>query len=207
MDLRLESIESPVGKLLVVTDHRGCVYAIDFVDYRSRMDRLLTRYWGSHRLCGGGSSHDRAPGGGSPSEAAPSEAALSEAAQRLQAYFAGSLSAIDSIETCWGGSPFQQKVWRVLRTIPCGETVSYGWIAKELGMPSAARAVGLANGSNPIAIVVPCHRVIGSNRKLTGYAGGLERKQWLLDHEADSATAFTRRFDTWPARAERIQVG
>jgi methylated-DNA-[protein]-cysteine S-methyltransferase len=82
-----------------------------------------------------------------------------------------------------GGTPFQRRVWSALREIPVGRTVSYGALAQQLGQPSAARAVGLANGRNPIGIVVPCHRVIGSNAALTGYAGGLARKRWLLEHE------------------------
>ena len=81
------------------------------------------------------------------------------------------------------GTPFQRAVWRALREIPCGETRSYGEIARRIGRPKAVRAVGLANGANPIGIVVPCHRVIGSNGTLTGYGGGIERKRWLLAHE------------------------
>jgi len=82
-----------------------------------------------------------------------------------------------------GGTPFQQEVWRSLRAIPCGTTTSYGKLAAQIGRPAAVRAVGLANGANPVAVVIPCHRVIGSNGSLTGYGGGLERKRWLLDHE------------------------
>lgn len=98
-------------------------------------------------------------------------------------YFTGDIKAIDRLKVAQFGSPFQKKVWQALRTIPAGSTTSYGELAKQLGNPLASRAVGMANHHNPIAIVVPCHRVIGKNNKLTGYAGGLERKQWLLDHE------------------------
>lgn len=98
-------------------------------------------------------------------------------------YFAGSLAIIDELPVEHGGTPFQQDVWRKLRSIPCGSTTSYGELAKQIGRPAAVRAVGLANGANPVAVVVPCHRVIGANGSLTGYGGGIERKRWLLDHE------------------------
>ncbi len=98
-------------------------------------------------------------------------------------YFGGELDAIDHIPVETGGTPFQREVWQALRKIPCGRTISYGELAKRIGRPAAVRAVGLANGANPVAVVVPCHRVIGSNGSLTGYGGGIERKRWLLDHE------------------------
>ena len=102
---------------------------------------------------------------------------------RIQAYFDGDLAALDSIAVRPAGTPFQQIVWKALRTIPAGRTDTYGHLAERIGRPSASRAVGLANGQNPISLVIPCHRVIGTNGKLTGYGGGLERKQWLLEHE------------------------
>jgi methylated-DNA-[protein]-cysteine S-methyltransferase len=98
-------------------------------------------------------------------------------------YFAGELRAIDVLPVATAGTPFQREVWSALRKIPCGTTISYGRLAADLGRPAAVRAVGLANGSNPIGVVVPCHRVIGANGSLTGYGGGIERKRWLLDHE------------------------
>lgn len=104
-------------------------------------------------------------------------------ADKLRAYFDGDLAAIEAIPCDAVGTPFQKQVWAMLREIPVGRTASYGELAERLGKPGASRAVGLANGRNPVAVVVPCHRVIGSNGKLTGYAGGLERKQWLLVHE------------------------
>ncbi len=110
-------------------------------------------------------------------------AAIKEAAQQLDAYWSGELFEFD-LPLAPAGTPFQQKVWRALRKIPYGETVSYGTIARGIGAPSACRAVGAANGRNPIAIVVPCHRVIGANGTLTGYAGGLAMKRALLAHEA-----------------------
>jgi methylated-DNA-[protein]-cysteine S-methyltransferase len=104
------------------------------------------------------------------------------AREQLRAYFAGDLLDFD-LPLAGEGSPFQRKVWDALCSIPFGATVSYGDIARRVGLPKASRAVGAANGRNPISIVVPCHRVIGANGKLTGYGGGLNRKQWLLEHE------------------------
>ncbi len=106
----------------------------------------------------------------------------------LGAYFDGDLAAIEKVAIAESaGTPFQRSVWRALRGIPCGESRSYGDIARAIGRPSAVRAVGLANGSNPICIVVPCHRVIGASGKLVGYGGGVERKRWLLAHERCAA--------------------
>ena len=104
-------------------------------------------------------------------------------AAALDAYFAGDLNALDAVPIETGGSEFQRSVWAALRAIPAGTTTGYGRLAAQLGKPGAARAVGLANGSNPIGIVVPCHRVIGADGTLTGYAGGVARKEWLLRHE------------------------
>jgi len=102
----------------------------------------------------------------------------------LRRYYAGDIAALESIPVRLRGTPFQTKVWSALRTIPAGTTVSYGELARRIDHPTAVRAVGLANGSNPIGVVVPCHRVVGSNGSLTGYGGGIERKRWLLAHEA-----------------------
>ena len=103
--------------------------------------------------------------------------------EALEAYFAGELARLDGIDCATGGTPFQRAVWAALREIPAGRTLSYGALAARLGHPTAARAVGLANGANPIGIVIPCHRLVGANGALTGYGGGLERKRWLLAHE------------------------
>jgi len=111
------------------------------------------------------------------------DAALRDAVDQLTAYFDGECRDFD-LPLAPAGTPFQKKVWAALREIPCGETRSYGQLAAQLGFPEASRAVGAANGRNPIAIVVPCHRVIGANGTLTGYAGGLHIKKALLDHEA-----------------------
>jgi O-6-methylguanine DNA methyltransferase len=104
-------------------------------------------------------------------------------ADALAGYFAGDLAALDALPVAPAGSDFQHRVWALLRSIPPGATRSYGDLARQLGQPGAARAVGLANGANPIAIVIPCHRVIGANGTLTGYAAGMARKAWLLRHE------------------------
>jgi methylated-DNA-[protein]-cysteine S-methyltransferase len=105
---------------------------------------------------------------------------------QLREYFAGERSAFD-LELVMDGSPFEGRVWGALRDIPYGATVSYGELARQIGQPSAARAVGLANGRNPISVIVPCHRVIGANGTLTGYGGGLERKRMLLELESGQA--------------------
>ena len=111
-------------------------------------------------------------------------APLMEARRQLAAYFDGTLTQFD-LRLAPSGTPFQQRVWQELRTIGFGETLSYGELARRIGSPNASRAVGLANGRNPLSIIVPCHRVIGANGKLTGYGGGIDRKATLLDFEAE----------------------
>ena len=113
---------------------------------------------------------------------------FADAVEQLNAYFAGELTDFD-LELDLQGTTFQQRVWQALLTIPYGETRSYGKIAEQVGAPGSARAVGLANGHNPIAIIVPCHRVIGANGKLTGYGGGIDRKVTLLELEKSRAPA------------------
>lgn len=103
--------------------------------------------------------------------------------QKLAAYLDGNYHAIEDIPVNPGGTPFQQKVWAELRRIPHGQTWTYGELATFVDKPTAARAVGMANSKNPIAIVIPCHRVIGASNTLTGYSGGVDRKRWLLEHE------------------------
>jgi methylated-DNA-[protein]-cysteine S-methyltransferase len=117
-----------------------------------------------------------------PDGAVRGERLFAEAREQLKAYFAGKLQAFE-LALDGKGSDFQRRVWKALRKIPFGETQSYGELARALGNPNASRAVGLANGRNPIGIIVPCHRVIGANGSLTGYGGGIDRKRWLLDHE------------------------
>lgn len=111
--------------------------------------------------------------------AADADAVLAAAATQLRAYFGGELTSFD-LPLTLEGTQFQRTVWASLQAIPYGETISYGQLARRIGQPSAFRAVGLANGRNPVAIVVPCHRVIGADGSLTGYGGGMDRKQFLL---------------------------
>ena len=125
-----------------------------------------------------------------PAGPARDDDVLAPVVTQLRDYFAGDRLEFD-LPLCPAGSPFQQKVWMALRDIPYGRTTSYGEIAAELGQPTASRAVGLANGRNPLAVIVPCHRVIGANGSLTGFGGGLERKRWLLDHERRVLAATT----------------
>jgi methylated-DNA-[protein]-cysteine S-methyltransferase len=162
--LQLERLATPVGDALLVTDEAGVLRALDFVDYAERMQRLLRRHYGALPLTEG---------------AAPARLRVD-----LQRYFEGELDALRSVEWATAGTAFQNTVWKALVAIPAGETRSYGELARGIGSPQSARAVGWANGSNPIAIVIPCHRVIGAGGKLTGYAGGLHRKEWLLRHES-----------------------
>jgi methylated-DNA-[protein]-cysteine S-methyltransferase len=161
--LLLDRIATPIGTALLVCDEAGILRALDFEDYRSRMLRLLRVHYGSM-----------------PLPEAPAPAGLRSSLLR---YFEGQLDALRGIAWATAGTPFQRSVWNALVAIAPGHTMSYGELARSLGMPDAARAVGWANGSNPVAIVVPCHRVIGTSGKLTGYAGGLHRKDWLLRHE------------------------
>jgi methylated-DNA-[protein]-cysteine S-methyltransferase len=163
--LLTETLSTPIGKLVVISDENGQLRATDWIDYDDRMHRLLARHYGKDNIT-------LIP---SPRSFGPASA--------LAAYFDGDLRAIDSLPTATEGTPFQKCVWQALREIPAGQTVSYGALAKHIGKPAAVRAVGLANGANPIGIVVPCHRVIGADGSLTGYGGGLERKRWLLHHE------------------------
>lgn len=117
-----------------------------------------------------------------PDDAVNDDTWFKDVADQLDAYFAGELLTFD-LEFNLRGTPFQRSVWQALCDIPYGETISYGELARRVGNPNASRAVGLANGRNPVAIIVPCHRVIGADGSLTGYGGGLERKTWLLEHE------------------------
>ena len=165
--LTLDRIETPVGEVLLITDEAGAVRALDFVDYEERMRRLLRRHYGEVALTPG-----RAP---------------DTVRAAVQAYFAGDTGVLEGVAVTTGGTDFQRQVWAALRAIPAGETRSYGQLAAAIGRPKAVRAAGLANGQNPVAVIVPCHRVIGANGSLTGYAGGLDRKKWLLAHEGGPA--------------------
>jgi methylated-DNA-[protein]-cysteine S-methyltransferase len=165
--LYIDRLESPIGTTLLVHDPEGRVRALDFHDFEPRMRRLLRLHYG-------------ADGDDFTVEDRTAPVAIQRA---LRDYFAGDLTAADAIPVATNGTPFQRDVWAALRTIRAGTTLSYGALARQLGRPKSVRAVGLANGANPIAIVVPCHRVIGADGSLTGYGGGLDRKRWLLAHE------------------------
>jgi methylated-DNA-[protein]-cysteine S-methyltransferase len=157
--LVIDHLDTPIGRFAIVVDALGRLRAAGFTEGHARMEKGL-----GERL---EPAHD--PNG------------LTSA---VRAYFEGDLSALGDLPVAAGGTPFQQRVWAALREIPCGETRSYAEVARRIGKPAAVRAVGLANGSNPVGVVVPCHRVIGSNGSLTGYGGGIERKRWLLEHES-----------------------
>lgn len=161
---RFDRLASPVGTIYLVTDGRGRLRVLEFDDHADRIARVAKKHFdaGEQFIPGPAPAHIRGA---------------------LDAYFAGDLRAINAIETATAGTDFQRRVWAALRDIPAGTTESYGALAARLGMPKAMRAVGLANGANPIGIVVPCHRVIGANGTLTGYGGGIARKHWLLTHE------------------------
>lgn len=160
----LSRLPSPLADLLAITAPDGTLHALDFADYSERLNRLFARHHPGAALAEG-----------------PAPARLSDA---IAAYFAGDLTALGGLTVAGIGSDFQRRVWAALRAIPGGETRSYGQLATAIGQPGASRAIGLANSANPIGIVVPCHRVIGASGTLTGYAGGVERKAWLLRHEA-----------------------
>ena len=167
-ELCYDQLPSPIGTVLIACQG-DALCALDYADYESRMVELLRARFGEVKL-----ARRRDPNG---------------IPARIKAYFDGDFTALDAIRTDAGGTGFQAKVWQALRSIPPGKTATYGEIASRLGSPRAARAVGMANSLNPIAIVVPCHRVVASNGRLTGYAGGLDRKRWLLNHESAARLA------------------
>ena len=163
--LLCDELATPIGKLVVITDESGALKLTGWVDDHPRLAPWLQSYTTDARYSVRRVSN---PGG---------------ATEALRRYFEGDLGALSGLEVASVGTPFQLQVWRALRGITCGTTLSYGALARRIAQPSAVRAVGLANGANPISIVVPCHRVIGADGTLTGYAGGLHRKRWLLAHE------------------------
>ena len=173
--LTTETIATPIGDLVLVADESGALVAAEFADVRHRLDRWLDR-----RLAAGRTAlrAGRVP----DAIKAP-----------FAAYFAGDIAALDALPVKMDGTPFQREVWSALRGIAPGRTFGYGAFAERLGRPQSARAVGAANGANPLSIVVPCHRLVGADGNLTNYGGGLERKRWLLDHEARHAPALSPR--------------
>lgn len=166
---RVEAVETPLGDMLLVTDGDGRLCAADFGDCEARMRKLLARRFGDIDLLPGEASDGL-------------KASLAD-------YFAGDLTAVDAIPVRLGGTAFQDKVWSALRLVEAGRPTAYSILAARIGRPQSPRAVGHANSANPISIIIPCHRLVGANGALTGYAGGIERKRWLLEHEAKWAVA------------------
>jgi methylated-DNA-[protein]-cysteine S-methyltransferase len=159
----LDRLKTPIGIALLVTDADGVLRALDWEGYEPRMRELLRLQYGAVIL-----KDARAP---------------KAVRSALGGYFKGDLDRLDGIKWRVAGTSFQRKVWKALPAIKAGTTMSYGALAAKLGTPRAMRAVGHANGSNPISVVVPCHRLIGASGSLVKYGGGLARKRWLLEHE------------------------
>jgi O-6-methylguanine DNA methyltransferase len=159
-------IETPVGVMRALASD-AALFAFEFYrEHRmARLDARLARWLPAATFADG------------------SNGVIEAAREWSRRYFAGENADISSLPLDMRGAPFEQQVWAALRDIPPGTTTTYGAIARALSQPSASRAVGMANGANPIAIIVPCHRVIGADGTLTGYGGGLDRKTWLLEHE------------------------
>jgi methylated-DNA-[protein]-cysteine S-methyltransferase len=187
MPLLIDRLDTQIGEMLIVADRKGNLRSVGWADYETGMRRLLRLHYGENGL---------------RLEPARNPNGLTQAISR---YFEGELTAIDILPVQTAGTPFQREVWRALRNIPCGTTVSYAGLAKQIGRPAAVRAVGLANGSNPVGVVVPCHRVIGANGSLTGYGGGIQRKSWLLEHEG-SAPTMQRKLVKLIEKGKRITV-
>lgn len=165
LEILIDRVSTPIGAMMIAGDQEGHLRVSVFAEDEGIIHRYLRLQYGDRLFT---------------LKPAKNPHGLSEAITR---YFVGDLEAIDRIRVETGGTPFQSGVWQALRSIPCGTTTSYGQLAKQIGHPAAVRAVGAANGANPVAVVLPCHRVIGANGSLTGYGGGIERKRWLLDHE------------------------
>ncbi len=166
LHLFVDTFATPTGDMRAVTDENRVLRALEWVSHDNRLHKLLSRQYGAAKY---------------HLEDHPEHAI--NIRQNINRYFDGDFNALDTLETKTNGTEFQQEVWAALRTIPVGKTASYAELSCMVGRPKAVRAVGLANGANPIGIVVPCHRVIGANGTLTGYGGGLDRKEWLLRHE------------------------
>lgn len=169
----VDRVDSPVGRILIVVDELQRLRGLNWEDREERLRRELSTQYNR-----AGIQIDLVRGRGPASVREP-----------LQQYLEGKLSAIDAIVVETAGTPFQKRVWGELRRIPVGTTLSYGRLAARIGRPEAVRAVGHANGANPVSVVVPCHRLIGADGSLTGFGGGLHRKRWLLTHEGVDVAA------------------
>jgi len=165
IELLCDTFDSPCGLISIVFDHNDILYHLDFPDQGDRQTRLLNRRFKTYRLKSAVSKHIN---------------------KHILSYLNGNMTALDAISCKTDGTDFQKSVWNRLKTIPCSKTLSYLEFATQLGKPKGYRAVARANALNPISLIYPCHRVIGSNGSLTGYAGGLMRKEWLLRHEGVS---------------------
>jgi methylated-DNA-[protein]-cysteine S-methyltransferase len=162
----IDRLASPIGELAIMADGDGRLRGLAWGDRLTSKRRVMDRHYGP-------GTYVLVP--------AADPFGLTSALRR---YFAGDLHVIDDLPVATLGSDFQRAVWAELRRIPCGETISYGEMARRVGDAGAARAVGVANNANPIGIVVPCHRVIGADGRLVGFGGGMDRKRWLLSHES-----------------------
>lgn len=180
-----ESFDTPTGVMLVVTDTEQRLRAAEWEDKASRLERSLRLHYGANGF------------------QLRSARSRSSARRAFEAYFEGELAAIEAVSTHTRGTGFQRRVWSALREIPAGTTLSYGQLAARIGRPAAVRAVGAANGANPIPVIVPCHRVIGADASLTGFGGGLERKRWLLAHERRYSPKLAVRGHTVAVKARR----
>ncbi len=161
-----DRLDSPIGELAIMADRDGALRGLAWGDRLDIKRKVMDRHYGAD-------TYALVP--------AVDPFGLTTALRR---YFAGELHALEGVAVATLGSDFQRAVWAELRRIPVGETISYGEMARRVGDPGAARAVGLANNANPTGIVVPCHRVIGADGRLVGFGGGMARKQWLLSHES-----------------------
>lgn len=165
----LGTLDTPIGTLTIAASG-GRVCLVHFGADDERVRAMLRGWYPDAAV-----QDDRDPAG---------------AVTVLERYFSGDLDSLDSLDVDPQGTPFQRRVWLALRSVKPGTTRSYAELARQVGAPAAVRAVGAANGANPVAVVLPCHRIIGSNGSLTGYGGGLERKRWLLEHEGVARTLF-----------------
>jgi methylated-DNA-[protein]-cysteine S-methyltransferase len=168
MIIDIARFDSPLGTMIAAV-HDGRLCALEFEARWPRRRRALEKRFGTLDL---------------RTAADPAGAVAA-----LRDYFDGKLDALEGLAVDPGGTPFQRRVWDALRRIAPGETVSYADLARTIGAPAAVRAVGAANGANPVCLAIPCHRVIGADGSLTGYAGGMHRKRWLLDHERTGTRA------------------
>ena len=165
--LQIDRYTCPLGEIVLVADQNKLCF-VDFADNENRMQKLLAARYGEFSF-----------------ESKPN---LLKLRRRFARYFGGDMHAFSAAEFNIGnlltfGTEFQRTVWQNLSTIPTGQTISYQQLSVKIGRPNAVRAVASANANNPIAIIIPCHRVIGKNGNLRGYAGGIDRKKWLIDHE------------------------